>query len=241
MARRLRCYDCGNAYDCKDRTRCSCGEPLWFDVDAAGFEWPNEPRSAGMWRYRDVLPVRNGDGPVPGPTPLVRADRLDEYAGCRLSLKHEGVNPTGSFKDRGTAVGVAAAVDAGDEWIGTVSHGNMALSTSAYAAAAGLDCAVFVPADTPPERLKLIARHDPCIFRVDGDYGQLYADTLDLDTEVTFVNSDTPLRVAGQKTIAYEISNARPRPPPTRSRSQSAVAATRARFGRRCANSRRRA
>lgn len=210
--RRVRCYDCGNAYRLEERQRCSCGDPLWFDTDAdaAAFEWPDDEWTAGMWRYDDVLPVSLSDsepvGPTPGTTPLVRAERLDEYAGCTLYLKPEGQNPTGSFKDRGTAVGVAYGVRADDDWIGTVSHGNMALSTSAYAAAAGLESAVFVPAETPPERLELIARHDAQIFRVEGEYGRLYERTLALEADGgRFVNSDTPLRVAGQKTVAYEI------------------------------------
>ncbi|ADD04414.1 threonine synthase [Natrialba magadii ATCC 43099] len=216
---RLRCYDCGCTYDHGDRTRCSCGEPLWFDLDVDEFEWPTEtaqateqdPATTGIWRYDAVLPVSAPETTTlpPGSTPLVRAGALDSFAGCELHLKPEGQNPTGSFKDRGTAVGVAHALDTDTDWIGTVSHGNMALSTSAYAAAAGLECTVFVPADIPPERLDLLARHDPHIFRVEGEYGRLYEETLALDTDgdagITFVNSDTPLRVAGQKTIAYEL------------------------------------
>lgn len=205
MTRQVRCYDCGKTYAFDGRKRCRCGEPLWFDIDATDFEWPDEQWTDGMWRYEAVLPVSDPAGVPPGATPLVRAPELDEYAGCTLSLKVEGQNPTGSFKDRGSAVGISHALDAGREWVGTVSHGNMALSTSAYAATAGLECAVFVPADTPAERLELIARHDPRIFRVEGDYGRLYSKTLLLETDVTFVNSDTPLRVAGQKTVAYEI------------------------------------
>ncbi|SDK06701.1 threonine synthase [Natronorubrum texcoconense] len=205
MNGQLCCYDCGRTYGIDDRSRCSCGEPLWIETDPSDFEWPDAEWSRGMWRYADVLPVSEPSGVPPGTTPLVRADRLDEYAGCSLSLKHEGQNPTGSFKDRGSAVGVSYAARAGYEWVGTVSHGNMALSTSAYAANAGLECAVFVPADTPAERLELIARHDPHLFRVEGDYGQLYHETLALEADVAFVNSDTPFRVAGQKTVAYEI------------------------------------
>ena len=208
MSEQLRCYDCGETYGMDERSRCACGEPLWIETDAADFEWPNSDRSGGMWRYADVLPVSDAAGVAPGRTPLFRADRLDDYAGCRLSLKIEGQNPTGSFKDRGSAVGVGYAARTGYDWVGTVSHGNMALSTSAYAAAAGLECAVFVPMDTPAERLEMIARHEPHIFRVDGDYGRLYADTLSLDADVLFVNSDAPLRVAGQKTTAYEILEA---------------------------------
>lgn len=205
MNQQVRCYDCGNAYEVDDRKRCECGEPLWFNTDSADVEWPDVEWSIGMWRYADILPVSDPVGIPPGTTPLVRADRLDEYVGCTLYVKNEAQNPTGSFKDRGTAVGVSYAVQTDRDWIGTVSHGNMALSTSAYAASAGLECAVFVPADTPPERLELIDRHDPHIFRVEGNYGRLYAETLALETGVWFVNSDTPLRVAGQKTVAYEI------------------------------------
>ncbi|ELY56046.1 threonine synthase [Natronococcus amylolyticus DSM 10524] len=205
MTRQVRCYDCAETYGIDDRKRCTCGEPLWFETDSSSFEWPDEEWTTGMWRYADVLPVTDPVGVPPGTTPLVRAARIDEYAGCRLHVKNEAQNPTGSFKDRGTAVGVGYAVQTDRDWIGTVSHGNMALSTSAYAASAGLECAVFVPADTPVERLELIDRHDPHIFRVEGDYGRLYAETLALETGVWFINSDTPLRVAGQKTVAYEI------------------------------------
>ncbi|MFC6765677.1 threonine synthase [Natrinema soli] len=205
MDRTVSCYDCGETYTAAERKRCDCGEPLWFDVDPDGFEWPDAGSVDDMWRYADALPVSDSAGIAPGGTPLFRANRLDDYAGCSLSLKNEGQSPTGSFKDRGSAVGIRGTIESGAEWVGTVSHGNMALSTSAYAASAGLECAVFVPADTPPERLELIARHDPHVFRVDGDYGRLYSDTLSLDVGVNFVNSDTPLRVAGQKTVAYEI------------------------------------
>lgn len=205
MARTVSCYDCGNTYAFDERKRCACGEPLWFETTPDEFAWDDAGAIDDAWRYIDALPVSNPTGVAPGGTPLVRAERLDEYAGCTLSLKHEGQNPTGSFKDRGSAVGIGYALEAGQAWVGTVSHGNMALSMSAYAAGAGLDCAVFVPADTPAERLELIGRHDPEIFRVEGDYGRLYADTLSLDAPVNFVNSDTPLRVAGQKTVAYEI------------------------------------
>ncbi|WP_049928539.1 threonine synthase [Halopiger goleimassiliensis] len=207
MTDRVRCYDCGNDYELGEQAHCTCGETLWLETDVGDFEWPGGGID-DSWRYADVLPTVERVGVEPGGTPLVRAERVDAFAGCQVSLKVEGCNPTGSFKDRGSAVGVGYAARAGYDWVGTVSHGNMALSTSAYAAAAGLECAVFVPSETPPERLELIARHDPHVFRVEGDYGQLYADTLSLEADVAFVNSDTPLRVAGQKTTAYEILEA---------------------------------
>jgi threonine synthase len=81
----------------------------------------------------------------------------------------------------------------------------MAMSMAAVATSKGVNCAVLVPARIPETRLGLIAQYDPKILTVTGDYGQLYYDTLDANEAIDFVNSDTPLRVAGQKTVAYEI------------------------------------
>ena len=199
------CYACGRRYDAT-RKHCDCGEPVWFEMDSEGFVW-RTTREQGMWPYADLLPVGVPDdlGVAAGGTPLVRAARLDDYAGCTLFIKDETENPTGTFKDRGSAVAVAATRERGREWIGTVSHGNMAMSTAAHAAAAGLNCVVFVPEDISAARLAAIAQYDPEIVRIRGDYGRLYRETLAADSAVEFVNSDTPLRVAGQKTVVYEI------------------------------------
>jgi threonine synthase len=212
---RLACYRCGETASFPDRKRCPCGEPLWFDTDdaAAGFEWPagGAPgRAGGPWRYADLLPVERREGVAAGSgdTPLVRAAGLDADAGCRLWLKDESENPTGSFKDRGSAVGVAWAAANDRPWVGTVSHGNMAISTAAHAADTDADCVVLVTDDISAERLAAIAQYDPRVLRISGDYGRLYYDALDADAPVEFVNSDTPLRVAGQKTTALEICEA---------------------------------
>ncbi|ELY39341.1 threonine synthase [Halalkalicoccus jeotgali] len=201
----VRCYDCGRSFAFPERKRCECGEPLWFDHGEVA--WPDR-RDPGMWRYADSLPAAApaGVGAAAGGTPLVRAPRLDT-GGVELYLKDEGQNPTGSFKDRGSALAVASARERGIDRVGTVSHGNMAMSTAACAAGAGLECTVCVPADIPEERLAHIARYGPEILRVEGEYGRLYERSLELEG-VDFVNSDTPLRVAGQKTVAYEICEA---------------------------------
>lgn len=164
-----------------------------------------------MW---DVLPLLGVPAPEPngglptaaGGTPLLRPESLDTD-GVAVHVKLEGLNPTGSFKDRGTAFGVAAALDRGEDRIGTVSHGNMAESVAAHAAAAGMDCTVLVPADIADERLAAIARYDPRLVRVDGDYGRLYHESLAVGREagVRFLNSDVPWRVAGQATTTLEI------------------------------------
>jgi threonine synthase len=200
------CYACGETAE--TGARCTCGEPLWV-ADQTTEGWP-ETDDPSLWRYRDLLPVDPppGLGAAVGGTPLVRAPRLDGLLnGATVRVKFEGAHPTGTFKDRGTAVGVAGTLARGDDAVATVSHGNMARSVAAHAASEGLDCVVCVPADVPAERLATIARHDPTILRVDGDYGRLYGAALAAGraADIAVINSDTPLRVAGQKTTGLEI------------------------------------
>jgi len=203
------CDACGSTDTIPGGVRCSCGEPYWVDTDPTDFEWP-EAGERSLWRYRALLPSIPQDhiGGGAGGTPLVRLPRLDdEVGGARVHVKYEGSNPTGTFKDRGSAVGIVGACADGAAAIGTVSHGNMARSVAAHAASAGFDCVVCVPADIPAERLTDIARHGPTIVRVAGEYSCLYEETLRVGPkhEIRFVNSDTPLRVAGQKTATLEI------------------------------------
>ena len=205
------CWQCGGRTDDERRVRCDCGEPLWLDTDPESVPdaWPASVES--MW---DVLPLLGVDQPEPpaglptaaGGTPLLRTDALDTD-GISVHVKHEGLNPTGSFKDRGTAFGVAAMCDRSETRIGTVSHGNMAESVAAHAAATSMDCTVLVPADIADERLAAIARYDPRLVHVDGDYGRLYYESLAIgrDASVRFLNSDAPWRVAGQATTALEV------------------------------------
>jgi threonine synthase len=214
------CYDCGRTTT-ERRARCTCGEPLWLATDADDFDWSDVTEAPGLWRYEALLPVGM---PTPGRlaaaaggTPLLREPELDGFAGTNIHLKVEGQHPTGSFKDRGSALALAA-IDAGLEAepghsidaVGTVSHGNMAMSMAAYAASFDLPCIVLVPEDIPEERLGVIGQFDPEIRRVRGDYGRLYRDSLAAGAahDIAFINSDVPLRVEGQKTTALEICEA---------------------------------
>lgn len=205
------CYRCGSRYG-RRRVRCDCGEPLW-SVERATGDRLETGTSKGMWRYEQDLPVSPPAGlaRAVGDTPLVRVEGLDPVAGCRVSVKVEGQNPTGSYKDRGSAVAVALAC-CGDDAVGTVSYGNMAMSTAAHAASLGRECVVLVPADIPPGRLSLIAQYDPTILRVEGDYGALYHEALALERElpVSFLLSDHPTRVSGYRTALFELYDARP-------------------------------
>jgi len=195
----LVCDACGNRY--ADRTHCECGETLWYPLGETHLV--DDPTS--VWSFADALPADSPTGleTAAGGTPLVRAPRLDGYAGLRLWVKDESENPTGSFKDRGTAVATAALRARGEDAIGTVSHGNMAMSTAAHAASTGMDCVVLVPDDIPEERLGHVARYDPDVYAVSGEYGRLYEDSFSLP--LSFVNSDSPLRVEGQKTTVLEL------------------------------------
>lgn len=203
------CWACGWSTD-EWLARCRCGEPLWLVGDPPRTPPEDLPAVESMWDVVDLLGI---DAPAPaaglpqnvGGTPLVRASGLDDL-GARIHVKYEGANPMGSFKDRGTAFGLSAALVAGVDEVGTVSHGNMAVSVAAHAAAANLPCTVLVPADIADERLAAIAQFDPRVVRVDGDYGRLYEESLRIgrETGVRFLNSDVPTRVAGQATTTLE-------------------------------------
>ena len=213
MSLRYVCYDCG-ARTSDGSGRCDCGEPLWLDTLPGAFDWDDTVDAPGLWRYEPLLPASLPSPPslaaAAGGTPLLRDETLDSFVGTSVHLKLEGQQPTGSFKDRGSAVALAA-MEAGllgeSEAIGTVSHGNMAMSTAAFAAAFDRPCVVLVPDDIPPERLGVIEQFDPTILRVRGDYGRLYEQSLELGAEygIRFVNSDSPLRVEGQKTTVLEL------------------------------------
>ena len=163
-------------------------------------------------RYRDLLPV-TPDTPRltlgEGDTPLLHALRLGELLGCRaLYLKYEGMNPTGSFKDRGMVLAVARAVERGARSVVCASTGNTAASAAAYAAAAGLRCAVILPAGyVAPGKLAQALVYGATVVPIAGSFD----DALELVLKAVeasgaeLVNSLNPLRLEGQKTAAFEV------------------------------------
>src|ERR1700761_8405135 len=169
-----------------------------------------------QWRgiieeYRDRLPV-SGSTPVvtlrEGGTPLVHAGHLSEGTGCEVHLKVEGGNPTGSFKDRGMTMAISKAVEAGSPQVICASTGNTSASAAAYAARAGLTCAVLVP--TGKIALGKLAQalvHGAKLLEVDGNFDDCLNLARDLSENhpVTLVNSVNPVRIEGQKTASFEI------------------------------------
>ena len=161
--------------------------------------------------YREFLPV-GPDTPVvtllEGGTPLLPAPRLSERVGARVWLKVEGANPTGSFKDRGMTMAITKAVEEGAKAVVCASTGNTSASAAAYAARAGLACAVLIPeGHIALGKLAQALVHGARVLQVRGNFDQALAIVRELPTRapVTVVNSVNPYRIEGQKTGAFEI------------------------------------
>jgi len=170
----------------------------------------------GQWRglieeYRDRLPVSD-DTPVitlrEGGTPLVRSDALSLETGCDIWLKYEGANPTASFKDRGMTLAISKAVEAGSKAVVCASTGNTSASAAAYAAKAGLTCAVLVPkGKIAMGKMAQTLVHGAHVLEVEGNFDASFELAQDLAEHypVTLVNSVNPFRLQGQKTLAFEV------------------------------------
>ncbi|GGN02630.1 threonine synthase [Actinoplanes campanulatus] len=172
-----------------------------------------------MWRglieaYRDRLPVTDATPVVSlheGNTPLVPAPVLSQRTGADVYLKVEGANPTGSFKDRGMTMAVSKAVEEGAKAIICASTGNTSASAAAYAARAGITCAVLVPqGKIALGKLAQALVHGARLLQVDGNFDDCLAlaSKLSLDYPVALVNSVNIFRLHGQKTAAFEIIEA---------------------------------
>jgi threonine synthase len=163
-------------------------------------------------RYRDRLPFGENDPVVSlgeGSTPLVRAPALSERLGAEVWLKLEGLNPTGSFKDRGMTCAVSAAVREGAEAILCASTGNTAASAAAYAARARLRCAVIVPeGKIASGKLAQALIHGARVIAVRANFDVALRLVRELCEEhpIALVNSVNDFRIEGQKTAAFEIS-----------------------------------
>jgi threonine synthase len=172
-----------------------------------------------VWRgiieeYRARMPVSAGTPIVTmgeGGTPLVPAGYLSGRTNCDVFLKVEGDNPTGSFKDRGMTLAISKAVEEGSKAVICASTGNTSASAAAYAARAGLTCAVLVP--TGKIALGKMAQalvHGAVLMQVDGNFDDclMLASKLAIDYPVTLVNHINPHRIAGQRSAGFEVCDA---------------------------------
>jgi threonine synthase len=162
-------------------------------------------------RFRDRLPFEPGDPVVSmgeGSTPLVRADHVSELVGREVWLKLEGLNPTGSFKDRGMTCAVSAAVREGAETVICASTGNTAASAAAYAGRAGLTGAVIVPeGKIATGKLAQALMHGARVIALRGNFDQALELVRELCSRhpIALVNSVNEFRLQGQKTAAFEV------------------------------------
>ncbi len=167
---------------------------------------------SGVWRFRELLPfVPLGAEVVSlseGRTPLLDVNRTGEWAGVRLSIKHQGNNPTGSFKDLGMTACITQAAILGSRVTACASTGNTSASMAAYAARAGMKTVVFVPfGKISTAKLAQALEFGAVVIEIGDDFDQAFRMLRDLTDELGLylVNSLNPFRLEGQKTIVFEI------------------------------------
>ncbi|MEN3316079.1 MAG: threonine synthase [Acidimicrobiaceae bacterium] len=172
--------------------------------------------TGAVWRgvieeYREFLPVDEGTPVVTlqeGATPLLPAPRLSERVGASVWLKVEGANPTGSFKDRGMTMAISKALEAKAEAVVCASTGNTSASAAAYAARAGLTCAVLIPEGyIALGKLAQALIHGARVMQIRGNFDDAFAlvKALAEQAPITVVNSVNQNRIEGQKSAAFEI------------------------------------
>jgi threonine synthase len=170
-------------------------------------------------RYFDQLPVTDATPIVTldeGDTPLIYSERLSAEARAEVWLKYEGLNPTGSFKDRGMTVAISKALEEGSTAVVCASTGNTSASAAAYAARAGMVCAVLIPkGNVALGKLAQALVHGARVLEIEGNFDQALELTKEMARSfpITLVNSVNPFRVEGQKTAAFEVVEALGRAP----------------------------
>lgn len=175
---------------------------------------PFRPRYTGLIdKYRDRLPVHDDTRLISlgeGNTPLIRLHNIPEALGKDVDIyvKYEGLNPTGSFKDRGMTMAVTKAVEEGSKAIICASTGNTSASAAAYAARAGISAFVLIPeGKIAMGKLAQAMMHGAVVIQIKGNFdaGMQIVKDVAAHAPVTIVNSINPFRLQGQKTAAFEI------------------------------------
>ena len=193
---------------------CECGGPLLarYDLKAAGRGLTREAlrsRPATMWRYAEVLPAREAVSLGEGMTPLVAATRLGRGMGLEaLSIKDEGLNPTGSFKARGMSVAVSRAKELGAKALAAPTAGNAGGALAAYAAQAGIPCVIVMPRDTPAANVMECRAFGADVREIDGlisDCGRYVAERKEKEDWFEVSTLKEPYRIEGKKTMGYEL------------------------------------
>jgi len=210
--RALECTACHAEFDAGiPQGVCSkCGKVLFARYDLTGLKSAMTPddlrgRAWDMWRYRELLPVREREHVVTlgeGMTPLLRVSE-------RVRIKDEGNNPTGSFKARGMAAAISKATELGITEVALPSAGNAGSAAAAYAAAAGIKAHIAVPRDVPPGNLAQMRRHGADVLLVDGlidDAGRTIHAMAAARGWFELATLKEPYRQEGKKTLGFELA-----------------------------------
>lgn len=210
------CWDCGAKVDDPYVNTCpKCGGLLTVKMDLEPVKEmkPEDLRKTdiGVWRYAPFMPVDPSHkvSIKEGGTPLYETKALGEALGVpRTHVKFEGLNPTGSFKDRGMTIGVSHAKELGAEVVGCASTGNTSASLAAYAAKAGMKCAVFLPSGkVAAGKLAQALFFGAKVLSIDGNFDDALALARKMAEErkIYLLNSINPYRPEGQKSVLFEI------------------------------------
>ncbi|MDV2683341.1 threonine synthase [Alkalihalophilus lindianensis] len=215
----LYCPKCSKNYSVDDKQNlCECGSPLLvsYDYKALKEEWTKEDlvhREADLWRYHELLPVKKEENIVSlgeGMTPLLTMSELGkEYGITNLLMKDEGLIPTGSFKARGSAVGVSKAKELGVEELAMPTNGNAGAAWSLYAARAGIKSHVVMPEDAPMITRQEVHVAGADLIVIDGlisDAGKLVKEAVDQYGWFDVSTLKEPYRIEGKKTMGLEIA-----------------------------------
>ncbi|HUV01877.1 MAG TPA: threonine synthase [Desulfobacteria bacterium] len=213
----VECIRCGAHYSKADviYTCSKCGGLLDIKYDYSKVDATKIVKGTGegVWKYRELLPFADDIKPVTiqeGNTPLYRCDRLAKAMGISdLWVKHEGLNPSGSFKDRGMTIGVTKAVELAVKGVACASTGNTSASLAIFAAKAGFPCYVLLPkGKVALGKIAQAMMHGAQVFSLLGNFDDALRVVRMLCEEesIYLLNSVNPYRLEGQKTIAFEVA-----------------------------------
>mgnify|MGYP001424277637 CR=1 FL=1 len=196
-----------------------CGKPLLVRYDLEQAAWAVslktfQGRVSSLWRYRELLPLPPKGSIVTigeGWTPLIKADRLAQRLDLPLDvwIKDEGQNPTQSFKARGMTMAISMAMHLGAKKVAVPSAGNAAGALSSYAARAGMEAYIFMPADTPKANVVECRQTGANVTLIDGlitDCGKIVAERKEEEGWFDVSTLKEPYRVEGKKTMGYELA-----------------------------------
>jgi len=211
----LECIECHKKYpETEVIYTCTCGGLLdvVYDYSEINISKKDLKGPLSVWKYRALLPISREPVTLKeGGTPLYRVDRIAKNVGIKeVYVKHEGMNPTGSFKDRGMTVGVTKALELGKTTVACASTGNTSASLAVYGAKAGVPAVVLLPAGKVAlGKLAQALMHGAKVLSIRGNFDEALTLVRDLCNREGFylLNSVNPYRLEGQKTIAFEIAD----------------------------------